>query len=165
MTKAKGVHSTQRKRTSKKPSFPVSFIEVVSDTYAMKVVGSCLDPIVPDGSVIVLSKTDKAGIGDVVCLYMRSSDGSPDGSPQVKRLVMAVPHFVTFPFDDHPGSEVTPIFTVEQLNPPRRYCVRCRDVQAMHRAIGVVLDGGKVGDMVYPDAVKPIPRTVPKERR
>jgi hypothetical protein len=43
-----------------------------------------------------------------------------------------------FPYSDHPGSDVAALIMVEQINPPINYAIECRDILAIHKAIGYV---------------------------
>jgi hypothetical protein len=49
---------------------------------------------------------------------------------------MGIPSFVRFPFQDAPGSELSPLLTVEQFNPQLRLSIPCRDVLAVNKVIG-----------------------------
>ena len=61
----------------------------------------------------------------------------PEGAQgRVNRLASAIPHVVTFPYEDHPGSEVTKVLVFEMSNRPRRFAVRCCDLLAVHKCVG-----------------------------
>jgi hypothetical protein len=48
-------------------------------------------------------------------------------------------------FGTQPGSEVSPVFSVEQFKPPRHFTIPCDKVLAVHKAIGHV-PVGKIGE-------------------
>jgi hypothetical protein len=56
----------------------------------------------------------------------------------VKRLVLAIPKGVTFPYEEHPDSMVTPCIVAEMNNPPRQFIVKCSDVLAVHKCMGIL---------------------------
>lgn len=75
--------------------------------------------------------------GDFANFFYRREVVKPGQlSIALKKLVIAPPPFVTFPWKDHPESEVVPVIIVEQLNPARRWSVRCADLLAVHRCLG-----------------------------
>jgi hypothetical protein len=52
---------------------------------------------------------------------------------------VSIPPWVTsFPFKEHPKSEVRGLATLETLNPDRRFHVLCTDILAIHRCMGAV---------------------------
>jgi hypothetical protein len=61
-------------------------------------------------------------------------NGRPDGI--VKRMTMAV-----YGIPCHPDSEVMPIITFEQINPPKRYTMLGNRFARIHRATMVLRDG------------------------
>ena len=67
----------------------------------------------------------------------------PPGEYQgrVKRLASVIPADVTFPYEDHPGSEVTRMILFEMNNPRRQFAVRCADILAVHKCLGPVVPG------------------------
>lgn len=106
--------------------------------YALIAYGTCMLPEIPDGENCAFSAKEKPQPGDLVALWYRP-DLVPAGQPQVrlKRLVTAIPSFVTFPYREHPQSEVHALVIVEQINPRIiRFGVRCADLLAVHKFIG-----------------------------
>jgi len=55
----------------------------------------------------------------------------------VKRLVTKLPHNVTFPWSDHPNSDVVRTIMVEQSNPRQRLLIEYSKVAAIHRLVRV----------------------------
>ncbi len=107
--------------------------------YGLQLSGSCLEPVLPDGAVALIDSREPYAVGDLVAIWRRP-ELVCEGEFQavMKRLVMAPPRWVRFPWRDHPESEVRPIFVVEMLNPPRRFSYRCGDVLAIHKCLGPV---------------------------
>jgi hypothetical protein len=165
------VHSTPRRTASKiqpaKPRPPVlhPFIdpETLDDVYCLAADGICLEPLIPHGAGVVFKKSEKFTVNDIVVIWFRHGIELPDGHRcWVKRLTMMIPHFVKFPLRDAPGSELSPLFSVDQFNPPRRFSIPCKDVLAVHKVIGHV-PLGKVGDDIDMDKMIPIAATEPAE--
>jgi hypothetical protein len=104
------------------------------DQYAVSVRGTCMVPNVQDGDEAIFTKLEKPKAGDLVIVWHKPKPGLPPCS--LKRLVLAPPAFVKFPWADHPGSDVVPIVMVEQINPRRQYQLLCSDILAMHRFVG-----------------------------
>ena len=92
------------------------------DEYGMRVLGDCMLPEIADNALLHFDKREPVKAGDTVIIYRRP-EIVPEGQPQaqVKRLVLAIPDWVTFPWRDNPKSEVLPLIIAEQLNPPRQY--------------------------------------------
>lgn len=106
--------------------------------YALIAYGTCMLPEISDGANCAFSTKEKPQPGDLVALWYRP-ELVPAGQPQVrlKRLVTAIPSFVTFPYREHPLSEAHALVIVEQLNPRTRFGVRCADLLAVHKFIGL----------------------------
>jgi hypothetical protein len=97
-------------------------------------------PVIPDGSVVAFSKVERPLAGDYVVIW-RKPGTYPEGQYQglVKRLVLNIPHFVkSFPFADHPESEVQGGIFFERFNPPGRFAILCSEILAIHKAIGLL---------------------------
>ena len=114
--------------------------------YTTRVLGACMEPVIPDRAEAVFSKTAAWKVGDIVAVWMRPELVGP-GEVQsgVKVLTMAPPFYVkAFPFKDHPQSNVAALFFLESLNPRQRFMVRCADVLAIHKFVGIADGAGKV---------------------
>jgi hypothetical protein len=123
---------------------PVLFPDTFPDFYALVCEGVCLEPIVPHGASVAVTKLGKPKAGDFVCIWQRPEIVSPGQHQLVlKRLVLDVPPWVKFPYQDHPDSDVAAILIAEQFNPRRSYRIRCSDLLAVHKAIGYTT--GKIG--------------------
>ena len=125
-------------------------VGALPDVYCMALDGDCLAPLVPDRSAVVIKRSESFASGDVVCIWFRP-EAVPEGSHQawLKRLRMNVPPWVkSFPYNDHPESEVQAVVVVEQLNPMRTYAVKCSDILAIHKAVGYSADDVVVGGTV-----------------
>ena len=85
--------------------------KVFPGSYAAPLSGTCLEPVMFDGDMALVSPTELPQVGDLVVLY--SVKG---GTPWLKRLVMAPMFRVGMPL--HPDSEVLPIVAVEMLLHP-----------------------------------------------
>ena len=104
--------------------------EVIPGSYAAPLSGTCLEPVMFDGDMALVSPTELPQVGDLVVLY--SVKG---GTPWLKRLVMAP----LFPVGKlHPDSDVVPIVVVEMLNPPKQFMIGSDRLSAMHRVVGMI---------------------------
>ena len=170
MPKAAKASSTPRRTApqSKRTPLPLSKAKIpvtrehdvgaLPDVYCMALDGDCLAPLVPDRSAVVIKGSESFASGDVVCIWFRP-EAVPEGSHQawLKRLRMNVPPWVkSFPYNDHPESEVQAVVVVEQLNPMRTYAVKCSDILAIHKAVGHVPAGGTIGGTISSANVIPI---------
>lgn len=114
------------------------------DQYVVEVQGACLQPVLADGALALIDKTEPYAPGDLVVLYWRPEFLKP-GQLQgiVKRLVMAPPPLVKFPYSDNPESEVVALVVVQQLNPQRQHMIKCAELLAVYRCLGPVPAGMK----------------------
>lgn len=114
------------------------------DLYAMGVEGDCMEPAIRSGGKVLVDRTKPALPGDFVVIYQRPEVVKP-GQHQalVKRLVTAIPPFVSFPWRDQPGSEASAVFIAEMDNPRTRLLWHCRDLLAVHHCVGPVPAGMK----------------------
>lgn len=104
----------------------------------MVVKGDCMSPEIRNNDLAYFDKHEPVKAGDTVMMLFRPELVKPGQmQAQVKRLVTNVPHWVKFPFEDHPKSDVLALVIAEMLNPPRQFTVRCRDLLALHKCIGV----------------------------
>ena len=104
--------------------------------YGLILAGHCLDPEFKHGDKMVIDKEGPLHVGCYAVFYYRPELVPPGVLPMsLKRLVTAMPP-VTLPYQEHPESGVQFIIAVEQLNPPKRWVVRCADLLAVHRCLG-----------------------------
>lgn len=97
------------------------------DRYALTGTGTCMQPLITDGSLVAFDKTQKPMTGDLVGLIFTPEAAQRRQIPgMIKRLVLPVPEL---------GQ--TGHVTVEQINPHRRYKIRACDVLAVHKCIGI----------------------------
>ena len=98
-----------------------------------------MSPEIEDKALVWFDKREPVKAGDLVVIYRRP-DLVPAGQhqAQVKRLVLNIMAGVTFPHRDHPGSEVVPVIIAEMLNPKRQFSIRCSDVLAVHKCMGLL---------------------------
>ena len=129
--------SNAKRRQPTPPDF-MDDLSFLPDRYAMPVVGDCLAPVISDGAMLLFEKSAPYRVGDLVVLFRRR-EATPKGKFQaiVKRLVMAPPPWVTFPWRDHPESDVLALVLVEMLNPHQRVNMLCSDLLGIHKCLGV----------------------------
>ena len=109
------------------------------ELYVMSISGHCLTPVIADGTKIVISSIEKPQVGDFAIFYKRPEILEPgEFQAIVKRLVTAIPDWVTLPYDDHPQSTARPIVIAEQLNPRGSYHIPCSALVAIHKVVGTV---------------------------
>lgn len=123
--------------------------------YALLLDGDCMQPVVPDRAVGVMDKKAKFEPGDAVCIWFRPERMAPSGHRAwLKRLTTNLPSFVTFPYREHPDSEMQAILGCEQINPPRRFWLPCTDIMAVHKVIGFLPPGNsRPGQTIDPKAM------------
>ena len=121
------------------------------DRYAMPVIGDCLAPEIQDGAVIIVDRTVPYAPGDLVVLFRRPVEVGGQPRAMVKRLVMAPPSWVSFPWQDHPQSDVLALVIVEMLNPKRRIVMRCADILGIHKCVGPAPAGVTRSTVAFPD--------------
>ena len=128
------------------PDLPIGFIDPASvpDLYAMVCSGTCMEPIIPDGARVWADKTQPIEVGDLVFVYLRPEAVEPGGLPiRLKRLLVAPPSWVTFPWADNPRSEVLPVVIFGMDNPRASLSLRCSQILAIHKCMGLVPAWGK----------------------
>jgi hypothetical protein len=109
------------------------------ERYILIVDGACLEPDIPHGTPVIIERDGKVGPGDLAALYFRP-DRIPRGenNSSLKRVVMAPPPHVKFPWREHPQSEVHAVVIVEMTNPVRRFAVKCEHLLGIHKCCGPV---------------------------
>jgi len=106
------------------------------DRYATICIGTCLEPVIPDGSTVVFDRHEPIVNGDFVCVIVRPEKVPPGEHPgMLKRLYLGA----GAPLGDQisPQSELMPLIVLEMLNPPRLLSIAAQDVIAMHKAVGL----------------------------
>lgn len=151
MAKANRKRSTRHTSTSPEPKLGPSRVPDLStipdfstlpDRYAMQTVGDCLAPIIADGAELVFSQTERPKSGDFVAVYLRPELARPGHiSCAVKRLVLGLPGFCTFPFTPHPDDTVAPVVICESINPRRQFTIDADKLQAVHKCVGIQRKG------------------------
>jgi hypothetical protein len=167
MPKAKRVHSTPRrtaslrkapptKRSPLPPSSPAIDPETLPDLYCLGLNGDCLEPLIPDGASVAIQKSEPYTVGDIVCIWWQPGFVKP-GMHQgwLKRIRLNAPPWVKFPYRDHPKSDVQAIIVLDQINPPLTYAVPCKDILAIHKAVGYG-PPATIGSTVRSDKMMPI---------
>ena len=126
-------------------TFPMLDPERLPDRYAMICQGKCLEPLYMDGSVLVFDKQQPLHTGDFVLLFRRPELVKPgDCQGIVKRLASELPERVKFPHKEHPESTALAVLLVEQLNPRRQFVVRCGELLAVHKCLGLAPAGKRL---------------------
>lgn len=133
---------------------PLPFIhpDDMPDRYALTGRGTCMLPLVQDGAILVMDKTQVPEVGDTVTLVFTPEAARRHGMPGiVKRLSFTLP--------PSRFADMGQIM-VEQLNPPRPYAYSARDVLAVHKCIGFAESGG--GGQVQFRVKQEPPRATPE---
>ena len=99
------------------------------DRYCLPGIGTCMEPLIADGSMVAFDKRATPRSGDIVHLAFTRETGQRYGVPgMVKRLAMDLPEgFEAF----------DALIAVEQINPPRRLWFWTSELLAIHKFIGV----------------------------
>jgi hypothetical protein len=106
--------------------------------YALRLRGDCMQPLIADNAVIEVSSTQAVKPGDIAVFWFRPECLKPGDTPcSLKRVVLAPPSYVKFPWKEHPDSTVHALVIVEMLNPPRQLHYRCADILAMHKFVRI----------------------------
>lgn len=134
---------------AKPASAPLPFIhpDHMPDRYALTGRGACMSPLIPDGTLLVFDKREEPQPGDVVGITFTPEAARQWNLPGlVKRLVMALP--------TSPTGGLSGLIVVEQLNPPRQYCIPSWDVLAVHKAVGTAIRDDEGRAMFCPTKVE-----------
>lgn len=102
-------------------------------TYALQLDGDCLEPMVLDGSRVVIDTKGVPKNGDLAVIWHKDGKRSV-----VKRLVMVPPPEM---MSVGPGSNVMPIVIAEQFNPQGRYHINVDQISAIYPVIAVAPPG------------------------
>lgn len=118
------------------PGVPFMSAAEIPDVFAMRLSGDCLSPLLNDGDEVVFERAGRPEAGELCIFIMRPELVRPGGMQCiVKRLAMAIPPYVTFPWQENPRSEVHALVVAEQLNPPRQYMMKCESLLGVHRFV------------------------------
>jgi hypothetical protein len=113
----------------------------IPSLYALRGVGTCMEPLIGDGSLLAFNKDDPAQSGDTVNIWFhpyRVKPGAPQG--MIKRLLYGLP-----PKDVPSALLDMAVVVVDQLNPPRQYQIPASHILAIHKCIGFAeTDGGRI---------------------
>jgi hypothetical protein len=125
--------------TKAAPQYSIQHPDTMPDRYVVHCAGNCMEPDISDGAPVLVEKHGKIAPGDLVVLFFKP-DHLPAGEHQaiLKRLVMAPPHYVSFPWREHPKSEVHALIIVEMLNPPKQFAYKCEHLLGIHKCLGRV---------------------------
>lgn len=104
----------------------------IPDRYALRGVGTCMEPLIEDGSLLAFDKREPVVSGDTVNIWFHPERVKP-GDPQgiVKRLVIGLP-----PEDVRDVVMHMAVVIVDQLNPPRQYQIPASHILAIHKCVG-----------------------------
>ncbi len=106
------------------------------DLHALRAYGTCMEPLLSDGSVLAFDKRETPEIGDIVSLIFTQEAAERWKLPGlVKKLALPLP-----PLNGH--GEAVGLIVVDQFNPPRRYCIPTTDILAVHKFVGVAESTG-----------------------
>ena len=144
-------------RRRKPPARPWMNVDDFPNEYALHLEGTCLEPLLFDGTALMMDKSAAHAPGDFVGIWFRTHAWKDDAQRHqawIKKIKVAAPPWVkSFPYDDNPKSEVQAVMVFEQLNPKGHYIVPCRDIWAIHKVTGWA---EAIHGQVDPDSVKPI---------
>lgn len=117
---------------------------IFPDRYGLEIVGHCMAPAYPEGSKVEVAKSEPYGHGDVVALWWRPELVAAGCAPcMIKRVVMMPAPWVTgYPYKDCPKSDVAAvIMLVRDDRPEEMMRIRCADVLAIHKCVGILAAG------------------------
>jgi hypothetical protein len=159
------IHRRPSKPASKPRTQPERLLDpaTLPDYYAMVCDGACLAPVVCDGAVVAISKTDKPRQGDFIAVWFRPEFVKP-GEHQVifKRMFLDLPGIVEgFPYEGSPNPDAAmPALVIEMFNPEKKFPIPCNMVMAIHKAVGLLPAPKGSGGTHSFRAVRPFPERV-----
>lgn len=110
--------------------------EDMDGRYGLHVSGTCCEPYLADGSMIEVSATERANMGDFVALFLDPEKIKPGTlQMQVKRLVFGVPQEWWSNPERYTGN-ITPVLIVEMLNPQKTLYIPPALLLGYHKVIG-----------------------------
>lgn len=99
------------------------------DLHALHGYGTCMEPLIADGALLVIDKREEPRPGDVVSLIFTQEAARQWRLPGlVKKLAFALP---PRELPREMGAVV-----VDQINPPRRYVIPLSDLLAVFKCVG-----------------------------
>lgn len=109
------------------------------DRYAMRAAGRCMEPIIADGTLLLMDRTLPVQTGDLVTLFRRPEFVRPGEYPVLlKRILVLPPPDLAFPCSRASCGPVRHIVLVEQLNPFRQIAIPCEALLGFHKCLGPV---------------------------
>jgi hypothetical protein len=127
------------------PAITQKDLAAYPERYAMIASGASLWPKIKEGAVLAFSKSEAYAPGDFVAIYRRPELMAPGLWPVIiKRLVLAPPPYVRFPWEEHPDSTVHAYVVVEMFNPRQQLLIPCNEILAIHKCLGPVPKGETV---------------------
>lgn len=125
----------------KSVALPFIHPDDMPERYAASGYGTCMEPLIMDGSLTVFDKSEPIEAGDIVGIVLTAAAAQRFGAPSIiKRLVMDLPPNCAFGAE--PGGNAIPIVIVEQINPPRTLAIKASDILAVHKFIGTARAAG-----------------------
>lgn len=108
------------------------------EQYCMQAMGTCMEPVYPDGSKLLFSSTERYRYGDDVLLWFRPEFVQP-GEHQllIKRLVVA-PRLEYWSGAKTKTGNIAPTVIVEMLNPRRMLHFHVEAIMGIHKCLGLV---------------------------
>ncbi|MEW9808811.1 hypothetical protein ABUE31_22760 [Mesorhizobium sp. ZMM04-5] len=107
------------------------------ELYIMVFSGNDFAPRIADGDSLVFSKSETPQRDDIVIAWERPDKMQPgDIQPGIFTLSLGQPG-IMLPFDDHPQSEVKPVFVLMQGD-GRRALVEASKLLAVHKCVNIV---------------------------
>lgn len=116
-----------------RPALPFIHPDDMPDVYALRGVGTCMEPAIKDGELAAFDKRKAPQPGDIVCVTFNREDAPRYGVPgYIKRLAEPLPAI----------GAADGIIVLDMLNPPRRMTVRASHVLAVHTFLCVAQSQG-----------------------
>lgn len=104
------------------------------DIHALHGYGDCMEPLICDGAILAFDRRETPQPGDIVSVIFTEEAAERWKLPGlVKRLAMALP---PVKLGGKAAGDVISLVVVDQLNPPRRYCIPTTDILAVHKYVG-----------------------------
>lgn len=121
--------------------------------YAMETEGTCMLPLITAGTKLAFAPAAEVRTGDLVAIWFKDGQ-QPEGALQVlvKRLISYPPERLRFQWHG-----IAPAATFEQINPRIIYGWAIDRFQAMHKCVGIVVDG-KFMPVDFASALAGLPR-------